>query len=139
MTRIDFYILGSTGTDDRPRLACRLAEKAWRAGHRVYINASTHGQAQMLDQMLWTFRDQSFVPHALASADPDAPVVIGFETEPNGPADTLINLAGSVPPFFSRFDRTLELVDADSERRAQSRERFKFYRDRGYHLETHKL
>lgn len=139
MTRVDFYVLTSTGPDDRTRFVCRLAEKAFLRKHNVFVNAASAAQADRLNELLWTFRDQSFVPHGLAEQGAEAPVVIGFDREPGDADDMLINLAASVPTFFSRFERMLEVVDGDPERRQQGRERFKFYRDRGYHLTTHKL
>jgi DNA polymerase-3 subunit chi len=51
----------------------------------------------------------------------------------------LINLAGSVPEFFSRYQRVAELVDGNEQRRTQGRERFRFYRDKGCELHTHQL
>ena len=99
------------------------------------------GQAQALDDLLWTFRDGSFVPHELYSpgaAEP-APVVIGCDPDPQLEPDVLINLAEAVPPCFSRFQRLAELVDADPARREASRELWRFYRDRGYPLQKHDL
>jgi DNA polymerase-3 subunit chi len=51
----------------------------------------------------------------------------------------LINLAADVPDFFSRYERVAEIVDGNAERRAQSRERYRFYRDRGYQLNSHQV
>jgi DNA polymerase III subunit chi len=51
----------------------------------------------------------------------------------------LINLGAEVPQFFGRFERVAELVDQRPELLAQSRERFRFYRERGYELNTHQL
>ena len=56
-----------------------------------------------------------------------------------GPWDVLINLAADVPEFFSRYERVAEVVDANALRREQSRERYRFYRDRGYKLDTHQV
>ena len=53
--------------------------------------------------------------------------------------EVLINLADEVPDFFSRYARVAEIVDADAIRREKGRERFRFYRDRGYQLQTHQL
>lgn len=139
MTEIDFYVLPSSAPEQRARTACRVAEKAFSLGHRVHVHAADAAQARALDELLWTFRDGAFVPHALAADDPDAPVVIGAGEEPAAPAYLLINLTDSVPAFFSRFERVAEVVDDDPAVRDAGRERFRFYRDRGYALRTHKL
>ncbi len=140
MTRVDFYVL----PDERPRgreiLACRLSEKAYKLGHRVYIHAATPAQAAECDELLWTFRQGSFVPHALAGSESEAasPVCIAAG-QPQREFDLLINLADDVPLFFSRFERVAELVDAAPRTRDLGRERFRFYKERGYPLNTHKL
>jgi DNA polymerase-3 subunit chi len=141
MTHIDFYVLDSAEPNALGLLACRLAEKIWRMGRRVYVHTANAGQAQALDDLLWTFRDGSFVPHELYSpgAEEPAPVVIGCDPDPQLEPDVLINLAEAVPPCFSRFQRLAELVDADPARREASRERWRFYRDRGYPLQKHDL
>ena len=51
----------------------------------------------------------------------------------------LINLALAPPPFFSRFERLAEIVGAEAADAAAGRERYRFYRERGYELRTHNL
>ena len=136
MTRIDFYILDSASNQDRYLLSCRIAEKAWKENHRVMIQADSEQEAHHLDQLLWTFRDQSFIPHALLPiADASTtPVIIGWNTDAGEESDILINLSAEVPACFSRFERVLEPVDNDPERRAVSRQHYRYYRERGYPL-----
>ena len=138
MTKVDFYILAS---GSRERTACKLSEKAYSLGNRVYIHTETVKQTQQIDELLWTFRDGSFVPHEQYQADAsdNCPILIGCAENPDTECDVLINLAGEVPLFFSRFLRVAELVGTDATTKAQGRDRFRFYRDRGYPLETHEL
>lgn len=140
MTRVDFYILEQDG--ERQRFACRLAEKAFKQGNKVYIHTTNEAEARAVDQLLWTFRDGSFVPHALADTQPAdqlAPIHIGHGEEPLDHNQVLINLARDIPLFFSRFDRVAEVVDSDQTAREQARERFRFYRERGYELDSHTI
>jgi DNA polymerase-3 subunit chi len=51
----------------------------------------------------------------------------------------LISLASAIPSFFSRFGRVADVVGATEEAKQQARERFRFYRERGYSLQTHSL
>lgn len=140
MTRIDFYILGDANQAGRYLTACRLAEKAFGLGHRVHVHTASPEEATRLDDLLWTFRDGSFVPHELVREDgADSPVTVSDRWEPTGECEVLINLAPDVPPFFSRFHRVAEIIDRDEEQRRHGRERFRFYRDRGYDLNTHEL
>jgi DNA polymerase-3 subunit chi len=141
MTKVDFYLLGSDG-DSRERIACRLAEKAWRLGNRVYLLAPDKAAAHALDDLLWTFSQGSFVPHAVCANDGDAeahPVLIGHNEPPAALHDVLISLAPEVPAWFGRFTRIAELVGAAEDDKVRGRERFRFYRERGYPLETHNL
>ncbi len=151
MTKIDFYLLGA-GSDNRERFACRLTEKAWRLGHRVYLLAADPAAANELDELLWTFSQGSFVPHALCreEADPGAvvgavdfadshPVLIGHTEPPASLSDVLISLAHDVPAWFSRFTRVAEMVGESEDDKTRARERFRFYRERGYPLETHNI
>ncbi len=140
MTRVDFYIVDSTAAAARERLACRLAEKAWRLAHRIYIHGRDPRHVESLDQLLWTFRDGSFVPHEpLAEPVPDCPILIGHGEAPESHTGVLINLSETVPTFFSRFERVVEIVNQDEPVRQAGRERFKYYRDRGYDLHTHNV
>ena len=141
MTLVRFYILPDAGHRSRERFACRLAARGYRDGRRVWINVDDARAGRDLDELLWTFNDGSFVPHALVSAsdEGDTPVVIGSGCEPHEGCDVLINLARDVPHFFSRFDKAFEIVDGNDSVRSEGRLRYAFYQDRGYPLESHKV
>lgn len=141
MTRIDFYILENSAPQSQGRLACRIADKAWNKQHQVYIHTNTQADSQQLDQLMWVYQDGSFLPHSLYSAEcaADTPVLIGHDHEPEHMTDVLINLADEVPPFYSRFHRVVELVTGDEQTKQKARARYKYYRDRGYAIETHQL
>jgi DNA polymerase-3 subunit chi len=139
MTRIDFYILQDHQSRNRELMACRIAEKAWRQTHKVHIHTGSRAQSQLIDDLLWTFQDGSFIPHEIGSATSElCPISIDHETEPQC-HDVLINLASEVPFFFSRFERVSEIIDQDPQCQEAGRERYRFYRDRGYELDTHKI
>ncbi|MDJ0758101.1 MAG: DNA polymerase III subunit chi [Woeseiaceae bacterium] len=139
MARIDFYVLSQSGAHARHAFACRLAEKAYRLDNTVHIHAGDNGTVRIIDELLWTFRDGSFVPHHCVGDDGlDSPVTIGCN--PGSPArDLLINLSDELPEFFDHFDRVAELVTNDEDVKIRSRERFLHYREQGHTLETHKL
>jgi DNA polymerase-3 subunit chi len=144
MTRIDFYILPETAKPPEGRVmtACRLSDKATLGGQRVYIYAPEAADVDAIDGALWSFRQGSFVAHERAGTPLEEPlpaVLIGNSEPPPSHHQVLINLGNEVPAFFSRFERVLEIVDGDAAKRAESRVRFKFYRDRGYELNSHNL
>lgn len=138
MTKVDFYILQS---GSREHTACKLIEKAFSLGHRIYVHAGSEDQLKKIDNLLWTFRAGSFIPHQRYQSDSseNSPVQIGAHDAPNIDSDVLINLADDVPLFFSRFERVAELVGPDEQAKTLGRQHFQFYRDRGYSLNTHKL
>ncbi|MDH3532067.1 MAG: DNA polymerase III subunit chi [Gammaproteobacteria bacterium] len=142
MARIDFYILAQQGSQQRQNFACRLAEKAYRLDHTVHIHTGSRADAERVDDLLWTFRDGSFVPHdmiATGSANRPTPVTIGCGSAPVEARDLLINLDDAIPDFAATFPRVAELVSADEDCKRESRKRFAAYRDNGHEIETHKV
>jgi DNA polymerase-3 subunit chi len=143
VTRVDFYILDDSADTARLRVAARIAEKAMQQDHHVYINTGGEDESRRLDELLWTFSQGSFVPHRVVESAPGEPcaepVLIGCAVAIDEPCDVLINLAGDVPEFFSRYDRVAEIVDSEAGRRDAGRVRYKYYRDRGYELKSHKV
>lgn len=138
MTRVDFYVLPVSEPHGRLSFACRLAEKAWLGGHKVYLHGADAAAARSLDELLWSFRDTSFVPHAL-QPDASTPVLIGSGDDPGDHHDVLINLGATIPEFFGRFERVAEIVLNDPASLRTSRARWSFYKDRGYLLEHHDM
>ena len=137
MTRIDFYQIDN---DEAPlEFTCRLIEKIYRRGHRIHIHTTDAEQAQILDDLLWTYRADRFIPHCLVETDEDAPIKISHQHEPDEHDEVLVNLSGSVPEFFSRFERVAEVVPLDQASRDAARNNYKFYRDRGYPLHYHQM
>ena len=142
MTRIDFYILpdSTSPADSSVAAACKLCDKATGAGHKVYVHAPDAALAESLDGALWSFRQGSFIAHEKYHGqkieEPQPMALIGANEPPETHQGILINLGLEVPAFFSRFERVLEIVEGDSAKRSKSRERYKFYKDRGYELNT---
>ena len=141
MTRVDFYLIPGTDPQQRLLFACRLTDKAYRLGHRVYIHTESAQQTRALDDLLWTFQQNSFIPHGIHrdTGDPALAVQLSHDSEPDASHQVLINLAAEVPLFFSRFERVAELVNGDDSVRQQSRGRYSFYKERGYPLHTHEI
>ena len=139
--RVDFYLLNSAEPDARGLLACRLIEKAYQRGHRVFVHCNSQLEAEQLDELLWTYKDDSFVPHNLQGEGPEPPppVQIGFDKEPRGFNDILINMANPIPSYFTRFKRVIEIVAFDEEAKAISREHYRDYRNKGCQLQTHQI
>ena len=142
MARIDFYLIAATGEASRQVFACRLAEKAYRLRNTVHIQAADREHARQLDNLLWTFRDGSFVPHEIVDEGRDAggaPVTIGVGAAGVRQGDLLINLSDDVPGQIDSFPRVAEIVTSDEDCRQRSRRRYADYRSLGHALQTHEL
>ena len=137
MTTIDFY----THVADRLEVAARLVTKVFTARGSARVLTPDAITTDALDRLLWVVPAVGFVPHcrmgsALAA---QTPIWIDHALEHNGPAEVLINLHSSPPPFFSRFERLAEIVPNTEADAAAGRERYRFYRERGYELRAHNL
>ena len=137
MTSIDFYF----NATDKLQVACRLAAKALAQSRRLLIYAPHPDTAQQIDRMLWTWPATGFVPHC-AVHDPaaaDTPVLIAAGPGVDAACEVLLNLDAATPPAFERFERLLEIVSLEDEDRRAARERYRFYRERGYRIADHDL
>jgi len=137
VTEIDFY----THCRDPLEVAARICAKACTQGRRVRVLTSDAAMTEALDQLLWKTPAVSFVPHCRpdsALAEQTA-VWIDHRVEHAGPAEVLVNLAPAPPAFFGRFDRVAEIVADRGEDLEAARERYRFYRERGYTLRNHRM
>ena len=137
MTRVDFYILEDVALGALQRFACRLASKAVTGGHQVVLHNEDEQRARELDELLWHYPDRRFVPHVLQDqADVAVPITLTW-SEPVRYDGVLFNLTSTVPEFFTRFQRVVEIVVEET--RDEGRDRYRFYRHRGYPLFDHKM
>ena len=92
-TRVTFYDIGP---EARFSLAVKLAQAAWEKDRRMLVRCRPD-EAAALDQHLWVFREESFVPHEVCDdparlLDPEAHVVIITRDHRTIPADILLQL-----------------------------------------------
>jgi DNA polymerase III subunit chi len=137
MTKIDFYY----HVENKFQTACSLSAKAYARGMKVLAFCADAEASQKFSRMLWTAPALSFIPHCTADDKlaPVTPVIVDHAGANPIHDDVLINLRTERPPFFSRFQRLVDIVTLDEEDRELARDRFKFYRDRGYAIENHDL
>ncbi len=140
MTRIDFYLLPDNTIEQQNLFACRLAQKASKQGLRGYIYTASEEHSKILDDLLWSFSSTSFVPHTMDADEAiNNPIYINHSGDPLDIHGVLINLTPKTPDCFTRFERFAELLNQNDAVKQAGRERFKFYKNRGYPLQTHKL
>ena len=137
MTRIDFY----THVQDKLPVAIQLVNKAWNRGLNVWIRVVDDAAASRLDQGLWTHPVEGFIPHCKSdhALVNETPVIIDASDRLPCSDQILINLRPERPEYFSRFERLIEIVSLNEQDRKQARERFAFYRDRGFEIHSHDL
>lgn len=137
MTRIDYYFNAPGGSV----VAQKLVVKAFNAGGRVLLFTRDKARGKEIDLLFWTSPLLSFIPH-VACNHPLAgktPILIGDDASQLESPDVLINLDSDVPDCFARFERVLEIVSEDAADRESARNRFRYYKERGYSIEMHDL
>ena len=133
MTKVDFY----TGSSDKLRTACQLSHKAMQNGVRTVISIPDVNTRDELDKLLWHYPATAFMPHCHCDTEAATltPVILNDGNERKFPHhELLISLHEECAPFFSRFERVIEIVSSDAEDSRRGRERYRFYKDRGYEL-----
>jgi DNA polymerase-3 subunit chi len=118
---------------------CRVTEKAWKKNHEVFIRCASEKSVKEIDDLLWTFSAESFVPHERQGEDLIAPVIIGDKLPEKMKSDLLVNLGEDVPATVSKFQRVIEPTGYDEGSRESARMRYKYYKDRGFPIFTHKI
>lgn len=138
---ITFYVLADTSPEKRLHTACRLVEKAFQNKHEVYVHARNQAEAERLDELLWTFSPDSFIPHHLVGEGPTPPpaVRIGWQTIPNEAHDLLINLHEQPAAQPQRFRRILEIVGGDEPMREAARQHWRQYKQQGFSVTAHNI
>ena len=142
MPQADFYLIQKARFREEPLLlVCELARKAHQAGLPTLIFARDAAQAEQLDDLLWSFDPDAFIPHQIAGADSEdedeADVLIAAPDAQAPMRPLVINLRDD--PVQGGFDRVLEVVPADESARGPLRERWKQYQARGLEMKKHDM
>jgi DNA polymerase-3 subunit chi len=142
MPNIDFYLLNTSDKEEVYRFLCRLVDKAYQHQQHAYIHASSLEEAQRLDDLLWTFRDTSFIPHQIGeTVTMQLPVFVTIAVDKpkliNN--DILFNLTHEVPYFFSEFSRIIEVISEEKTDKTQARKKYKIYKEKNCPLITHNI
>jgi len=139
--KIDFYILEEASQASALAFACQLVEDLHQNNQQIYIHAKSLQEAEQLDNLLWTFKAESFIPHNLYrhSDQSPPPVQIGFSEAPERHKNILVNVSQIAPSFYQQFAHLIEVVFADPAAQQAARERYKQYRSQGFEINTHKL
>jgi len=148
MAEVSFYILPSESLQERYLFACKLIEKVYRSGCFCYVLTDSIEQSRQLDDLLWTFRPGSFIPHQLYTGEiPSIPhatgkrnvILIGSLNAPEHWQNTVINLSSHCPEEFDKIERILEILDDSEATKELGRNRYRQYQQSGINITTHKM
>jgi DNA polymerase-3 subunit chi len=145
MPEASFYILPTHSISDRFIFACKLIEKAYRSGQFCYIYTDSLQQSQKMDSLLWTFRENSFIPHQLyddvnnKAPDYHQTVLIGTQPAPENWQKLIFNLSSNYPSDLIKTERILEILDNNEALKQAGRQRFRQYKQDGFTVSTHKI
>ena len=144
MTEINFYAGKNNTLRGRLLLACHLVDKARQHNLHIHIHTDGYNTTKQMDEILWTWNETSFIPHIsdISTELNDAvkePVTISSHYQPTKHCDYLINLSNQPPEFFSRYLKMAEIIDQTETILTAGRERYSFYKNRGYTLNYYQL
>ena len=141
MPQVDFYVLNDETEKAQLYLACKLADKTYQTQKCLYIHCKDQAQANIVDDMLWSFNANSFIPHGLLEKNRlvTLPILIGCDESTAIKCDVLLNLDHEIPTIIDNYKRIIEIVYQNQEAKKLARMRYKTYQDKGLSLESHHL
>ena len=138
-SKADFYVLPSSDPDARGRFLCRLVDKILGLGHQIYIQTANEAEAKRIDQQLWEFQPESFIPHSLTNEDLPAKVKIGWDDQRPDHKDVFVNLNLDIPEDALQFERILEIVVQSEDVLTSTRRNYARYKQDGITPQMHDM
>lgn len=141
MIQVDFYNLPTINQHDYLTFACKLINKAWQHNLSSYIHCQDGQQRQLLNQLLWEFKADSFLPHNLLEEQNKSPILLGVEETDYQAIQhpLLINLSFKPPKHHQQFQRIIEFVTSDNTVKEQARQNYRFYQELQYTIQYHSI
>lgn len=132
MTRVDFH----SNLTDRLLYACRLARKVVGSGMTLMVQGDA-ATLSRFDAQLWSFSPLDFLPHCGVESPLAAqtPIVLASDLANAPHHQILLNLSPTVPEYFARYERVIEVIGLGADEILAGRERYRFYKERGYALQ----
>ena len=141
-TNVLFHHFESIERKDFLIYVCKLIEKGYKQNiNPIFIKTDTQTQAEELDKLLWTFRQESYIPHTLVDQDSNntQPVQIGWIDNEIEDAEAIINLSDGMPDISKHLKKIHEIIVNIDERKEKARERWKKYKSIGFNIKAYKV
>ena len=140
-TRVDFYIVSAEDETAKLQFLCRLLEKAYKQKHQIFVLCHNQAQTHELDELLWTFKDISFIPHNILGEGPEPapPIQLGYTTIPATHRDIIIALKHHQIEEPKKYRRIIEIVANNEADKENARINYRRYRELGCQLHSHDL
>ena len=139
--QVFFHYFEKTSGRDLLVYICRLVEKGYKQGSKpIYIHFDSENEAKEFDSLLWTFRQESFIPHTILGhpEEEKTPVIIGWDTNQIETAEALINVSQGIPRASTSTSKIHEIVGSDENKKNKAREKWKSYKANGSIIKAHK-
>ena len=136
-----FHHFEKTSGRDLLVYICRLVEKGYKQGSKpIYIHFDSENEAKEFDSLLWTFRQESFIPHTILGhpEQEKTPVIIGWDTNQIETAEALINVSQEIPRASKSTSKIHEIVGNDENKKNKAREKWKAYKANGSIIKAYK-
>ncbi len=135
--RITFYILKDSMAKTVVKTVCRLVEKSFQAGDWLYIQTRSDETLHVLNKYLWSYKQDSFLPHQIWQADVQhtekTPILLGTHSPHDLNSNALLTLTGEKVSNPLKYNRILHVVTSKTDRLQSARIAFKQYQEKGLH------
>ena len=141
-TNVLFHHFESIERKDFLIYVCKLIERGYKQNiNPIFIKTDTQKQAEELDKVLWTFRQESYIPHTLVDQDSNntQPVQIGWIDNEIEDAEAIINLSDGMPDISNHLKKIHEIIENIDEKKEKARERWKKYKSIGFNIKAYKV
>ena len=135
MTEVLFYHLQNMSIEN---VLPPLLEKSLERGWRVVVQSTSQERTEALDAHLWTYSDDSFLPHATSRASDaeDQPIILSVEeSNPNGANVRFLIDNAALPADSGRYERVVLVFNGDDgEALDAARQAWKDCKTRGFEV-----
>lgn len=136
MSRVDFYHLQKQSLDD---VLPALLSKAYAAGKNVVVKVGKNEQLETVNSYLWTYRDDSFLPHGSKKDGfaSEQPIWLTEEDDNPNKAEFLFLIGGATiqTETMALYERVFNIFDGNSEEAlTQTRNLWKDCKNNGFEV-----